>query len=656
MASKKVTRRALIGSMLSLLLCCSMLIGTTFAWFTDTVTSTGNIIKSGTLDVEMTWANSNSATETDWKDAAEGAIFNYRYWEPGYTEVRYVKVKNVGDLAFKFQMNIIPSVNPVIGATNLADVIDVHMADVTDGTSFADRAAAMAGTQKVGVLSALMSDPNGAAHGTMLPADGKGSDKAVAPADAITGEITYCIVLHMQESAGNEYQNLDVGDGFAVQLLATQMTYEKDSFNEQYDEEATLDFTPVSNIDELRLALANKKTNIMLTKNIVAADEPFTVDYNANINGSGYAIARVDAAAEGVMLADAEPVYTGAVFTVKSGSTLSLENVVVDGGAVWTGEVNETLRRGMVNAGVTATGALVTTEGNGSVVLNKGAVLQNNDGANAVFLSTRTGGTLTLNGGEIINNHSAAGAIWGGGAITINSGKVNGNHGGIGGAIRVVTNIGTVLTMNGGEMNHNLSDNVGGAIWAGTSQSNNVYVLNGGEMAYNYSPVTGGAIYAGYYETVKIGGTFKMHDNAAPVYGAIRFHDHASFVMTGGEIYNNGENSLFLNNNSASITGGKITDSFGYNGGLGLTWGEAEVDGVINYNLGTNHNTAYLAETFNTLKFTVNQSAANFSQFNFKPADGYTYTEGDEAKLVCMNDGYSTYWDAATGTFRLQAN
>lgn len=88
---------------------------------------------------------------------------------------------------------------------------------------------------------------------------------------------------------------------------------------------------------------------------------------------------------------------------------------------------------------------------------------------------------------------------------------------------------------------------------------------------------------------------------------------------------------------------------------MGLTLGEVEIDGVITYNLGTNHNTAYLAAEFGNFKFTVNETASNFAQFNFKPAEGYIYTEGDEAKLVCMNDGYETYWDASTSTFRLQA-
>ena len=103
------------------------------------------------------------------------------------------------------------------------------------------------------------------------------------------------------------------------------------------------------------------------------------------------------------------------------------------------------------------------------------------------------------------------------------------------------------------------------------------------------------------------------------------------------------------------ITGGVITDDFGYSGGLDLTWGMAQVNGKIHFSLGTNHNTAYLAEEFGALNFTVNTSAANFAQFNFKPAAGYTYTEGDEAKLVCLTEGYETYWDANTSTFRLRA-
>lgn len=640
MTNTKTTKRALITSVMALIVCFAMLLGTTYAWFTDSVTSANNIIQSGSLKIDLLHE------DVSIKDDPKHLIFDYANWEPGYTQVETLTIVNKGTLALKYKLNLeAPDQEVTDNKEKLSDVIDVYVAEGAQTvTNFADIIAENSVWEAVGTLTDVL-DMDAAISGNLLP---EGEE---ATADAAVKERTFTIALHMQESAGNEYQNLSLGN-VSIKLLATQYTYEEDAFDNTYDDDANLDFYPVDSFDELKKALANKKENITLTADILAP-EALTVDYAVTINGAGHTISR------GVVESDDATVngtpYTGAMFTVKTGAELTLDNITVDGGAVWTGEINTHLQRGTVNTGITATGAIVATEGNGAIVLNEGAVLQNNDGANAVFLNTRTGSTLTINGGEIINNHSAAGAIWGGGAITMNSGKINGNHGGIGGAIRVVTNVGTVLTMNGGEMNYNLSDGNGGAIWAGSSRSNNVYVLNGGEMAYNYSAAAGGAIYAGYYETVKIGGTFKMHDNSAPTAGAIRFHNHASLVMTGGEIYDNGDNSLFLLNNSASITGGTISDNFGYGGGLGLTIGAADIDGVIAYDLSTNHNTAYLAAEFNGFSFTVNEADEHFANFNFKPADGYTYTEGDEDKLVCLNEGYETYWDTATGTFRLQA-
>ncbi len=329
--------------------------------------------------------------------------------------------------------------------------------------------------------------------------------------------------------------------------------------------------------------------------------------------------------------------YTGTMFTVKAGATLTLQNVVLDG------------------SGATATGNLIATEGTGSIVLNEGTVLQNNNGAHAVSLATRGGGTLTLNGGEIINNSSDSGAIWGGGNITVNSGKINNNAStGIGGAIRMVSNCN--LTMNGGEISNNKAAGDGGAIWGYGSST---YNFNGGKMNNNESAGTGGAIYTGTYSVINISGDFELCDNKAANSGAIRLTDHTSMNMTGGTVSGNtqnGDSNAFNTwNNTISITGGTLKDNMSFVGGLGLTIGAADIDGVIAYGLSTNHNTAYLAADFNGFKFTVNEGAANFANFNFKPATGYTYTAGDEAKLVCMNTGYETYWDAATSTFKLQA-
>ena len=231
MKRTNTARKAFFTSVISLLLCVSMLVGTTFAWFTDSVTSANNIIKSGTLDVEMYYGDAANAITND---ASEGAIFNYDLWEPGYTMAKYVQVKNVGNLAFEFRLDIVPVVAAAAGETNLADVIDVYM---FDATATVNRDAVAAATP-VGTLSELMADTDGAAHGILLPAEGVGSNDYNVAVDTPRGDITYCIVLKMQESAGNEYQDLSVGGGFKVQLLATQYTWENDSFDHEYDDAA----------------------------------------------------------------------------------------------------------------------------------------------------------------------------------------------------------------------------------------------------------------------------------------------------------------------------------------------------------------------------------------------------------------------------------
>ena len=215
MTKNRSTKRALISSVLSLLLCATLLVGTTFAWFTDSVTSANNIIRSGNLDVEMYWAEGKSDPDADttvWADASTGAIFENDLWEPGYTEVRHIKIANVGSLALKYQIHIVANGD----VSDLAKVIDVYFLD--PAKQVADRAA-LSGIMPVGTLADLLAGMPGNASG----------DLSAGKADVIT------IALKMRESAGNEYQNKAIGTNFTVQLLATQLTEEKDSFDDQYD-------------------------------------------------------------------------------------------------------------------------------------------------------------------------------------------------------------------------------------------------------------------------------------------------------------------------------------------------------------------------------------------------------------------------------------
>ena len=218
MTKTKSTKHALIMSVMALFLCFTMLLGTTFAWFTDSVTSAGNIIQSGTLDVEMHWAEGKldpNANDTAWTDASSGAIFNNDKWEPGYVEVRHIKISNVGTLALKYQLHIYANGD----VSDLADVIDVYFVD--PAVQVADRTA-LDGIEPVGTLTEVLAGMPGNASG----------DLQAEEVDTIT------LALKMRENAGNEYQNKEIGSDFVIQLLATQLTAESDSFDDQYDANA----------------------------------------------------------------------------------------------------------------------------------------------------------------------------------------------------------------------------------------------------------------------------------------------------------------------------------------------------------------------------------------------------------------------------------
>ena len=102
MNNQKFTKRALLISVMTLVICFTMLLGTTFAWFTDSVSSGNNVIQTGRLDLEVqytldgeNWAKLDGAT-----DLFDGT------WEPGHTEVVALKIENKGSLALKYVANM----------------------------------------------------------------------------------------------------------------------------------------------------------------------------------------------------------------------------------------------------------------------------------------------------------------------------------------------------------------------------------------------------------------------------------------------------------------------------------------------------------------------------------------------------------------------
>ena len=254
MTQSKRTKRALLASVMAVLLCAAMLIGTTFAWFTDSVTSGRNQIVAGNLDVELEYATATEGTLGGWTSVNDATdLFGDGLWEPGYAQVVYLRVRNAGTLALRYQlsMNILSEtagVN-VDGQTfNLSDELQ-YGAVLNQSVPFANRDAAMdAVTSPVALSTAYTS---GEMH------------------LAANAEPQYlALVVYMPKTVGNEANYR--GDAvptieLGVNLLATQDTVEEDSFDNLYDQDA---WEEVSDAAGLQAAISEGKI-ASLTQDIV---------------------------------------------------------------------------------------------------------------------------------------------------------------------------------------------------------------------------------------------------------------------------------------------------------------------------------------------------------------------------------------------------
>jgi len=202
--TSKSTKQALISSALAILMCAAMLIGTTFAWFTDTASTGVNKIVSGNLKVDIIGADSDSHierlnfTKAATTDAEAGAEI---LWEPG---CRYLtegfRIANKGNLALTWKAQVNTGTTAANeGNFDLLDVIDFYLVK------------------------------------------GTGESQTETPLNEFTGNLTagaksdvYYIKGVMKTTAGNDYQGLTL-NGITITVYATQDTVESDSFNNTYD-------------------------------------------------------------------------------------------------------------------------------------------------------------------------------------------------------------------------------------------------------------------------------------------------------------------------------------------------------------------------------------------------------------------------------------
>ena len=356
--TKTNSKKALLSSAFALVLSAAMLIGTTFAWFTDTASTGVNKIVSGNLKVDIIGENSDSHIEklnfkkTAATDAEAGAAI---LWEPG---CRYLtegfRIANKGNLALKWkaQVNMNNIINgKVEGSTiakdgkSLLDVIDFYVVTSTD-----KNAEAVAIENFVGNLTA------GAKSGV------------------------YYIKGVMQTTAGNDYQGLTL-DGITITVVATQDTVENDSFNNQYDKDAEYPIL-VTTGDQLQATVNNATApvNIVLANSIttnnfvIPADKDVTLDLNGRTvtNAGSHTILNKGH----LTLTDSSADKSGQIISLK-GNTAALRNgdnavCVVEGGTISRDGANGNTWHVVENFGKMTFngGKVVLKNGNGFAITN----------------------------------------------------------------------------------------------------------------------------------------------------------------------------------------------------------------------------------------------------------------------------------------------
>ena len=422
MNNKRATKRALLTSVMALVMCVVMLVGTTFAWFTDTASTGVNKIQAGNLDVELqmkdsggNWVKAEGET-LNWVKA-EGHENEQILWEPGCTyELPELRIVNKGNLALKYKI----SISGAKDATPENDKNDLKLLDVIDWTY-------------------NVSGDGGATVAEL------GTERHLA---AKTGEAdvfdTLTIKGQMQTSAGNDYQGMAI-EGIAITVVATQATAEFDSFDDQYDKGAEYPIL-VTTGDELQAIVSNATApvNIVLTNSITTNNFVIPKDKDVTLDLNG--------------------------FTLTGGDS----HAILNRGTLY---IKDSSGNGKIVASKANTSAL--RNGDNAVCVIEGGTFTRTNAADNKWHTVENFGTMTFNGGKVIANDGQSFAIVNGwnyinpgeqkATMTIKNIDMEAGPNGLKNCA------GGILTMNGGTLHCT-------NYWGLSNDSTGVATINGGKI------------------------------------------------------------------------------------------------------------------------------------------------------------------------------
>ena len=384
--TNKTTKRALLLSVLAMVLSVSMLMGTTYAWFTDSVSNGINKIVSGNLDVALYHVDYlNGDYSNPEKVEADTPLFLNAdgapiLWEPGAGAAEDFIIKNEGSLALKYQFKIsFTNATTTPEGKTLADILDVTMYQI--GGDFTDPTYGGANTD-----STIISEENG------------GLEDCIVEGYLLPGEnIRFLTTINWNPSDNDNDFNVEGGLSIdlGVTLVATQYTYEKDATGDQYDKDAEFTY-PILCLNDLKAAAENGG-NYELVKDIVIGEETIPVKNdlkiwmkNYDIDGSAN-LSRIFEMQDGTSLTiygQSGEVKMGkyGVVNIPAGNDAT---VVLNGGT-YTGNSNNgapVMPRGDGDISITFKDVTIIDSGATSYIYNESAYNGNNI-------------TLTVDGGE----------------------------------------------------------------------------------------------------------------------------------------------------------------------------------------------------------------------------------------------------------------
>ena len=356
MNNKRATKRALLTSVMALVMCVVMLVGTTFAWFTDTASTGVNKIVAGNLDVELLMHNGsdyvniskdkNPIFGSDTSTVAQNNNLD-TLWEPGKTQVAYLAIENKGNLALKYKV--------ALNVTNPADGKDLYK------------------VMQYAIVPDAKND-NGMVTGWTT-----GGNVTVGQ-QPVSGEVSlavgathyFALLVHMDEMAGNEYKNGKVD--FDLTVYATQDTVENDSFNNEYDKDAEYPIVAMDALQEL-INNAAAPVSAKLEGNIagsltVPQDKNVTLDLNG--------------------------------FTLTGGDT----HAILNRGTLC---IKDSSGNGKIVASKANTSAL--RNGDGAVCVIEGGTFTRTNAVDNKWHTVENFGDMTFNGGKVIANDGQSFAI-----------------------------------------------------------------------------------------------------------------------------------------------------------------------------------------------------------------------------------------------------